>query len=267
MDHWLGHFMERFNELGLHRNTVVVLLADHGVSFRPREGRRQVTESNLVDIANVPLLVKRPGQRRARVDLRAAQTVDVVPTIADVLGIRVPWKADGASLLGPARADREVVIDLRGGKVARPSLAAIARDRAALVRWKIANFGQGRESLYEIGTNRWLLGRALESVRLTPTSVTAKIENSDQLASVDRRSGFVPVRIFGSVRSGTVGPSVELAVSVNGRIRALTRVFGPDQEFRAFVPEASLREGPDEVEVFLVHGTRDRVSLARIAST
>ena len=29
-DRWLGHFLDRFHELGLHKNTVIVLLSDHG---------------------------------------------------------------------------------------------------------------------------------------------------------------------------------------------------------------------------------------------
>ena len=77
----------------------MVVLADHGVSFVPGGNARLVDRDNIADIARVPLFVKLPGQRAGRVDTRAARTIDVLPTIADVLGVRLPWRVDGRSLL------------------------------------------------------------------------------------------------------------------------------------------------------------------------
>ena len=59
----------------------------------------------------MPLFVKRPGQRRGRVSDVYARTLDVTPTIADVLGWRLGYRADGHSAFGPitraaARASR-----------------------------------------------------------------------------------------------------------------------------------------------------------------
>ena len=267
-DRVLGRLLGRLDQAGLYERALVVLVADHGVSFRPGEGRRQVTERNLVDVANVPLFVKAPGQARARVDRGLAQTVDIVPTIADVLGVRLPWNVDGISLVRPVPANRRVLVDLRGGRVARPTLDEIARARVSLVRWKVANFGERRDSLFRIGPNRRLLGKYVADLSLGTTPVEAEIENADQLARVRRSSGFVPVRIFGRLRSGSVDSTAELAVAVNGRIEALTQVFRDGgQSFRALVPEVSLREGANEVEVFLVLRSGARASLARIAST
>ncbi len=58
----------------------------------------------------MPLFVKLPGQRRGRLDDRAALTVDVVPTIAEELGLDFTPGADGRSL---ERAGRD------GGRVSR----------------------------------------------------------------------------------------------------------------------------------------------------
>ena len=67
---------------------LVIVTADHGVSFR-REVRGVTRLSlNMADIAAVPLFVKYPGQTRGRTDRRAASVIDVLPTIADVLEIR-----------------------------------------------------------------------------------------------------------------------------------------------------------------------------------
>ena len=76
----------------------MIVAADHGASFQPNGYMRTVVPMNLSDIAGVPLFVKYPGQRRGRIDSRGAKTIDIIPTIADVLGVRIPWHVDGISL-------------------------------------------------------------------------------------------------------------------------------------------------------------------------
>ena len=53
----------------------------------------------------MPLFIKLPGQRRGRIISRPVRTIDLLPTIADVLGIRIPWHVDGRSLLRTARPE------------------------------------------------------------------------------------------------------------------------------------------------------------------
>ena len=266
-DRLVGEMLGRLDEGDLYDRALVVVAADHGVSFRAGEGRRVVTGDNLADIANVPLFVKYPRQQEGRVDERGARTTDIVPTIADVVGVRIPWDVDGVSLLAPERTGREVVVDQRGGAVARATLAEMVRDRARLLRRQYEHFGEGRDSLYRIGTNRWLLGRSVAELPRRTTTVSARIENAEQLADVQPSSGFVPARVFGRIRAGSVVRDTELAVAVNGRVRALTRVFGDAGEFRALVPETAFGDGANEVEVFLVQGSGARATLARVAST
>ena len=63
---------------------------------------RVISRETFADIARVPLFIKYPGQRGGSVDSRIVRTIDIFPTIADVLGIRLPWAVDGRLLLGPA---------------------------------------------------------------------------------------------------------------------------------------------------------------------
>ena len=58
------------------------------------------------DIAWVPLFIKAPNQQTGGPDDRPAESIDVVPTVAEHLGVRIPWKVDGRSLLGPPRRTR-----------------------------------------------------------------------------------------------------------------------------------------------------------------
>ena len=99
--------------MGLFDRALVVVTADHGVSFQAGDSRRNVDASNIGEIAGVPLLIKAPGQRAGVVD-SAATTEDILPTIGSLLGAR--WSAGGRSLenaSGPSR----VTVSGEGGPV------------------------------------------------------------------------------------------------------------------------------------------------------
>jgi hypothetical protein len=254
-DALLGRLLGRLEQLRVFDNTLIVVVADHGVSFRPDSSRRSPDATNLADIANVPLLVKYPGQDRGIVDDRAARTIDVVPTIADVLGVRMPWSVDGVSLAAPHRRVSAEVSVTRGGSdvVVRGSVAQVERGRSETIRRNSSLLGEGRDSVYRIGTHVELLGSLVSSRRRSHDTV-ARIDDAEQFAAVDTASSFVPARVSGVVTRGRVADATELAIAVNGRIRALTRCFYQDgvQRFRALVPESAFRDGPNQVDVFSV---------------
>ena len=68
--------VSRLRRTGLYDRTLVVVMADHGVSFRPGNCRRRVTRTNFADLASIPLFIKAPTQRKGRIDDRPATSVD-----------------------------------------------------------------------------------------------------------------------------------------------------------------------------------------------
>ena len=52
----------------------------------------------------MPLFVKEPGQTEGDVSDANVLTIDVLPTIADVLDIEIPFEVDGRSALGAPRS-------------------------------------------------------------------------------------------------------------------------------------------------------------------
>ena len=105
-DRVLGRLVARLRRTGLYDRALVVVTADHGISFRAGQKRRPLSDANLQDIAYVPLFVKLPHQKRGRIEGAPARTIDIVPTIADAIGVRIPWHVDGHSLLGPRPPER-----------------------------------------------------------------------------------------------------------------------------------------------------------------
>jgi hypothetical protein len=165
VDSLVGRLVARLEATRLYERALLVVVADHGISFRPSGKRRPVSPSNLEDIAFVPLLVKRPGQRSGRVLSRHVRTVDVLPTIADVLGIDVQWPLDGRSVYdGSQRLGRVVVNKDAGERIEAPLADAVRRRRAALRR-QLAIFGSrtSPSGLFGLGRYRGLLGRTVPS--------------------------------------------------------------------------------------------------------
>ncbi|WP_254910182.1 sulfatase-like hydrolase/transferase, partial [Micromonospora sp. NBS 11-29] len=98
-DRLIGETLRTLRATGLYDRALVLVTADHGVSFRQDwQGRGMgAIEHAANEVAWVPMFVKEPGQRTGRVDDRNWEHVDLLPTIADETHIRVPWRLDGRS--------------------------------------------------------------------------------------------------------------------------------------------------------------------------
>jgi arylsulfatase A-like enzyme len=98
-DRWLGVFLDRLDALRLERDTVVVLVSDHGI-YLGEHGR--TGKSSVVlhpQLIRVPLIVVDPrGRHAGRTSSWFASTHDVAPTILSMAGVPVPRRMDGADL-------------------------------------------------------------------------------------------------------------------------------------------------------------------------
>jgi hypothetical protein len=144
VDRVLGRIVARLRATQLWNRSLFIVAADHGISFKVGEHDRSVNPNNISDIAPIPLFVKVPGQHRAVVDDRSARTIDILPTIADVLGIQVPWRLDGRSLGAPDRPiPSQVVVGSITGNVVNVPWSAVEAGRARTIAWKTQLFGSG----------------------------------------------------------------------------------------------------------------------------
>jgi arylsulfatase A-like enzyme len=105
----VGRFLQRLEETGLSARTITVLTSDHGewLGEEERWGHCQTLHGRELD---VPLLLRagdeHPGPR-GPIDT-AVSTLDIVPTVLELLGIPTPVSnPDSRSLLRPA--DRRIV--------------------------------------------------------------------------------------------------------------------------------------------------------------
>jgi hypothetical protein len=254
----LGVLLHRLRATGVYDRALVIVTADHGVSFRPGTPRRNITPGNLADIAFMPLFVKPPGQTHGRIDDSFVQTIDVLPTIAAALHTKLPWPVDGKSLLGQRLpADGTVSIATSSGKAVTSDLRALlARRRQALAQ-QIATFGTGPLTrVYRIGPHKELLGRNVTALAVhQSTNERVHVSGRELLNGVDPKLDLVPTYITGTL-SGSHPAQQDLAIAANGTIAAVTRSYtdAGEARFGAMIPETSLHAGANDVSVYAVNG-------------
>jgi hypothetical protein len=267
-DRLLGDLIARLKESGLYDPALIVVMADHGVSFIPGQLHRGLSEANAQDILPVPLFVKLPGQREGLISDRPVATIDVLPTIADRLGIPLPWAVEGRSAFDLAPARTEIRTE-GGGRLNGP--VSIDRIQDA-VRRKTTLFGGECpwDRLFKAGPCPGLIDRRLSEISVeTKPAAGLELDSAEAYDAVDPLSDFVPVRVQGRIiGDGGPGGPLRLAIAVNGTIRATTEAYpwrGRPHEFAALVPEESFRPGANAVRVFLVSGTGERPRLQPVA--
>ncbi len=104
-DTLLGQIVAKLKSFGEYDSSLVVVTADHGVAFDDGDSFRGVSAQNYPQIMWTPLFVKQPGQVAGKVDDRRVRSIDVLPTMADLLHTKIPWKIDGKSVLGQPTPD------------------------------------------------------------------------------------------------------------------------------------------------------------------
>ncbi len=241
--------MAKLRAAGLYDRSLLVVTADEGLSFRAGQKRRPASEANLQDIAYVPLFVKLPHQRRGRIVRAPTQSVDVLPTIAAVLGVEIPWHVDGQDVLSPKRRERHVTVAKDHGKRFVVPTAQLAARREAALRRQLALLGSDEPtaSLYAIGPYRSLLGKRLDSLSIHSGP---KVELDDLDSSTD------PVQVSGRVASGIH----DVAIATAGRIVAV--VPTGQGRFWALVPRHELKRAAPQV--YSIEGLR---TLGRLVSS
>jgi hypothetical protein len=253
VDRLLGRLLRKLRADGTYDDTLLVVTADHGVSLRAGQSRRALDRSTAQDIFPVPLFIKPPGRRPGRVVDTHLQTIDILPTMTHLLGVRVPWRMDGVSAFSRG-ADRRTVRGTTAGKqpLEMPVVRLDALRRAALSR-QVALLGEGGPPRLRSADARRLVGRPVPHRASGGGRGSATVDDPASFSAVDLAGPTVPLHVSGSVSGAGTD---EVAIALNGRIGAVVGVFRDqdDRRFSAMMPASLLRQGANEVEVLGVSG-------------
>ncbi len=103
-DYFLGKLFAELRHLGLYDRSVIVVTSDHGEHFldHPDSPKRYVghVEHKLYDeIVKIPLIIKAPGFPQNQIIDAQVESIDMMPTVLELLGISIPKRLDGESLV------------------------------------------------------------------------------------------------------------------------------------------------------------------------
>ncbi len=249
-DRLVNRLLDRLEALGALERSLLVVTADHGQTFEPRRFRRSMVDA---DTVHVPLFIKFPGRHPGVVDDRAVENVDVLPTIVEALGLQIDWRFDGYSLQAGS-GDEAAVGSRKPRRLKRGLLTCLRR--------KLERVAAGSPVIPGLGPHRQLVDRRVTDV-LTAARAGGELARVDRvsldqaplLADVDPGSDFVPAYLTGSIESVDERSPLDLAIAVNGVIRAtLTTYRDPrsDERFAALVPESSFVAGENTWAVYRV---------------
>ena len=231
VDALLGTLVERLHAVALYDDALIVVTADHGASLRPGTPFRMPTRETFADVAGVPLLIKQPQQRTGRVVTTNVETIDILPTIAAGLGVRVPWETDGWNVFAEGKTPRPAkTMVISGRRLEGPG--DLGGALAESVARKLATFANGDPAKPRLGVHDDLVGATVAGLRSAQLAdFRVVIESASLLNQVDFDASFVPAHIIGGIVLPEGGSTIPpLAIAVNGVVAAVTRTY----PFRAY---------------------------------
>ena len=170
----------------------MVVTADHGISFHGGDNRRKPTPTNLAEVAFTPLFIKFPGDSEGEVVTKHLTIADILPTVADGIGITVPWRIQGRSALGDDFEEKDTV---RVSSESMPYDEALAQRDAALAT-QVGLFGTGPfdNAFFGLGPYEGLLGTNVSELAAGGGSGAATIDEAGSRLVQDLPEGgrFVP---------------------------------------------------------------------------
>lgn len=245
-DRLLGQILDALEAADIYDETAVVVASDHGMAFEIGEDRRSMDPGGRNGTAYVPVLVKSPGQREARIDDANLMTPDLLPLIADAVGVEITFDVDGALAGTPeveGRGSQKTYIPVIGGLASKELGDAVTfdiLDNPLGVEDRRLNPASPSENemapLLSLLESSDLIGGPLITDLSAPVATVEIMALEDIESPVTAPDGTVTAFVQGIVTSGP--PATEVVIAADGRVVSGSAVFetaeGP--AFAAMLP-------------------------------
>jgi hypothetical protein len=222
----LGRVLDRLEAQGIFENSLLIVTSDHGTSYywdREHLPADQLAEIQASGTLYVPLIIKLPGQTSGLVSNKPLQTIDIVPTIADILGLEISWPISGFSAHGAVPDDRERFSHLPD--FFRVNAALEHNDHA--LRRKFELFGtKSTERIYYSGPYPEVVNQPLTSFPSMHSNAIIRLRVPKRIVSVDPEATRLPAYVDGQIidlPEQFEASELTLAIAVNGIIRNTTK--------------------------------------------
>jgi len=264
VDKLLGNIIDKIKSEKLYEKSLIIVTADHGVSFRPGQPHRPINELNYPDMLSVALFVKLPSQAMTGIKYDYVESTDILPTIADIAGFKVPWSIDGKSMISSDFSNRTEKLVYQHGK--NPQYYNSAEiSKFPWLKTQLRLFGSNTRFEELVLRNLYpeLLGKKIDIEKLKQAiNVELEIDQLNKFENVNLSSNYLPLYISGRIKDDkeNVSSNMYLGFVINGRIQSITKpsfILGKYPEFRTILPEAALIEGKNSLEIVAIKPMND----------
>ena len=240
-------------------STLLVVTADHGISFLPTLPQRHtdfLETEQADDIFRIPTFIKYPQQTIGNVSDCAVSNLDLLPTIMDVTSTTSDWTFEGKSLAGacPEGRTRKVISATGESAVLSTGFESVL-SRSAHYATVVSNVGP-MSRVSAVGNSSALIGQKITATNISSvvSGWTVKQKKLFRNVSIERGSN-VPSLITGvvSLKSG-LDEGTEGIIAIDGvAAGVIGELSGAlDQApFTAILDYSLLTKGDHVVELFL----------------
>jgi choline-sulfatase len=253
-DSIVGDVLDHLRSIGLYDRAIILVVSDHGEGLGDH-GEIQHGILLYREALHVPMLLKLPGEERGGTSIKApAQLIDILPTLADLLGIDRPRGLTGESLLA-LPASRQVY-----SETLYPQLQLGWSALQSTIDERYQYIKSPAPELFDITADPKETKNVIADERRVAAARRTYLEaystEVDEIEEVDPETAkkLAALGYVGSTRTKTSAdaPDPKVAIREMGRIEegfrlASERKFGSSAELLAAV----VREHPGMIDVWI----------------
>lgn len=255
--------------------TMVIVTADHGITFQQGEKHRETVNINspgtLEDLYRVPLFIKYPNQVGPVVSDCTASQVDLLATVSAVTGIDAGWTTDGKDLRTSCpQRDKRRINWPDGSHDISTSFTDVMNRVQYYDKWIDADGDV--DDIYRSGLSGSLVGTSVPTTALAEQSLrwTLKEQGTYQLAGAGK---FAPVvtRSRGTLTaSRNFAESEEALLVMDGVVFGVVSELaglkkGKTTEFTSIPMSRLHTPGPHKMELWTVNwASKDQPVFSRV---
>lgn len=214
-DRVVGLMMRKIKQAGLYQRSMIIVTADHGGDFQAGRHRRSVTEARFSQTANVPMIVKYPGQTKPTVNPVTSNHTHILPTINAYTLKRKSYQAETLDQAGQSQ-----ILKVRNALEAGNnygSLSQMLEQRSQAIAERERSFETRGFPARKAASHQ--IGQTLRSGKRAEAQI--KLDNPQ--AVYKPRRGYRQVLISATPQGLKLGE--EVTVTINDKVAGSGQVF------------------------------------------
>ncbi len=223
-DKLLNNLLSHLQEQRILDESLVIVVADHGISFALNDTRRALSNINKAALLRVPLFIKLPGQIKGQRISRPAMTIDILPTILAALGFSSDsLELDGLDLETPASTHprRRYAKSYLGRELKILDETDLDIDPLVAENRRQLKLNDAEGALWEIGPYDEFRGQAMQMVcEKSVTSIKVNYEKFSALPNTNAKDTLQSYVVGTFEGENVVTDSKPFLITSNGLIVA-----------------------------------------------